>query len=45
MAENKIGAKLTRIGVNDRFGESARDFRLLWEEYLWGPLEEAIRQI
>jgi len=45
MAENKLRAKLTRVGVNDCFGESARDFRLLWEEYLWEPLKKALSQI
>ncbi len=38
LAENGLEARLTRIGVGDRFGESARDFRELWQEYLWKPL-------
>ncbi len=45
IAENKINAKLTRIGMNDQFGESARNYKELWEKYLWGPLKETLGQI
>jgi len=42
LAENKVGARLIRFGVEDKFGESARDFHQLWERYLWKPLEREL---
>lgn len=45
IAENKINTRLTRIGMNDKFGESARNYKKLWERYLWQPLKEALNQL
>lgn len=45
IAENKLKTSLVRIGVNDRFGESARDHKELWKKYLWAPLKKALSQL
>jgi len=45
MAENKLKRSLIRIGMNDQFGESARDYKELWKKYLWTPLKEALKQL
>jgi len=44
LAEEGVGAKLTRIGMKDCFGESARDFRQLWQKYFWRRLEKIISE-
>jgi len=38
LVENKARVRLLRFGVENKFGESARDFHQLWERYLWKPL-------
>ncbi|MFH1602170.1 MAG: transketolase C-terminal domain-containing protein [Candidatus Shapirobacteria bacterium] len=44
IAENKINARLIRIGMPDKFGQSARDYKELWEKYYWQPLKQALDQ-
>jgi len=42
LAESGKNISLTRIGVNDHFGQSAKDYRQLWNKYLLSPLTKAL---
>jgi len=35
VAESKLKIKITHLGVDDRFGHSARDFKTLWKRYIF----------
>jgi len=43
IAEDKINTTLVRIGMNDKFGESARNFLRLWEKYYFRKLERELK--
>jgi len=44
IAENNINTTLTRIGMRDKFGESARDHLELWEKYYFAKLKQELKK-
>ena len=44
IAENKINTTLIRIGMRNKFGESARNHLELWEKYYFGRLERELKK-
>ena len=44
IAENDISTTLSRIGMRDKFGESARNHLELWEKYYFGRLERELKK-
>jgi transketolase len=43
IAEEKINTSLVRIGMDDKFGESARNYLKLWEKYYFRKLEKELK--